>query len=238
MKGDRVSMLAFTVTPDWKTAHPGGAIGLLQVSGVDNSRPSPAQEDEKRRLEASLRQQYQGFNRRELLALPVMAAYHAYYRRFDKTYHVLLQLESLLFKGRNLPQVSPLVDANFMAEMEVLTLAASHDAERLQPPLSIDICRPGDRLQQMGGALKEQLPGDMAMRDGLGLACTILYGQDDRSPVTASTTRALYVVYAPGGVDRANVAAHLEALLRTIRLFAPGVVVEGEEILEGDPLRR
>jgi len=232
MKGDRVIMLTVTVTPDWKTAHPGGAVGLLQVGGVDNSHPSPALEDEKRRLEAALRRQYQGFTRRELLALPVMAAYHAYYRRFDKTYHVLLQLESLLFKGRNLPQVSPLVDANFMAEMEVLTLAASHDAERLQPPLSIDICRPGDRLQQMGGALKDQLPGDMAMRDGLGLACTILYGQDNRSPVTASTTRALYVVYAPPGVGRANVAAHLDALLRTIRLFAPGVVVEGESLID------
>jgi DNA/RNA-binding domain of Phe-tRNA-synthetase-like protein len=73
----------------------------------------------------------------------------------------------------------------------------------------------------------------MAMRDELGLACTILYGQDDRSPVTVTTRQALYVVYAPGGVGRASVAAHLEALLRYIRLFSPGAVVEGEEILEG-----
>ena len=226
-------MLTATTTPEWKSAYPGGAIGLLEVSGIDNTRSSPALEYEKRRLENDLRLRYQGFTRRELVALPVMAAYHAYYRRFDKTYHVLLQLESLLLKGRGLPQVSPLVDANFMAEMEVLTLAAGHDADRLQPPLVIDLCRPGDSLQQMGGALKAQLPGDMAMRDRLGLACTILYGQDDRSPVTPATRHALYVVYAPPGVGRPAVAAHIGALLKRIQLFAPDVVVGGEVILEG-----
>jgi DNA/RNA-binding domain of Phe-tRNA-synthetase-like protein len=219
-------MIAISLTPDWKTAYPEGAIGLLEVSGVNNSAPSPALEAEKRRLEADLRRRHRDFTRRELLALPVLAAYHAYYRRFDKTYHVLLQLESLLFKGRDLPQVSPLVDANFMAEMEVLTLAASHDADRLQPPITLDICRPGDLLHQMGGALRLQLPGDMAMREATGLACTILYGQDDRSPVTPATTHALYVVYAPPGVGRPAVAAHIGALLHYIKLFAPGVVVE------------
>jgi hypothetical protein len=40
------------------------------------------------------------------------------------------------------------------------------------------------------------------------------------------TTHALYVVYAPPGVDQDGVTAHLEALLGRIRLFAPEVRVE------------
>jgi DNA/RNA-binding domain of Phe-tRNA-synthetase-like protein len=228
-------MLTITATPDWQTAYPGAVIGLLEVSGVDNSSPSPTLEEEKRRVEAQLRVRFQGSTRGDFLALPVMAAYHSYYRRFDKTYHVLLQFESLILKGRNLPQVSPLVDANFATEMESLALAAGHDVARLEPPLSIDICRQGETLTQMaarknsgdfGGAIKAQLPGDMAMRDRDGIACTILYGQDDRSPITALTTHALYVVYAPPGVGQKAVTDHLEGLLGRIRLFAPGVRVE------------
>jgi DNA/RNA-binding domain of Phe-tRNA-synthetase-like protein len=219
-------MLTITATPDWQTTYPAACIGLLEVSGVDNARPSPALEEEKRRLEASLRVRYQGYARSDFLAMPVMAAYHSYYRRFDKTYHVLLQLESLIFKGKGLPQVSPLVDANFATEMESLALAAGHDVAQLEPPLSIDICRQGETLVQMGGAVKTQLPGDMAMRDRNRINCTILYGQDDRSPITALTTHALYVVYAPPGVGQDGVTAHLEALLGRIRLFAPEVRVE------------
>ena len=224
-------MLTITATPDWQTAYPGAYIGLLEVSGVDNISPSPALEEEKRRLEVQLRRRYQGYVRSDFLALPGMAAYHSYYRRFDKTCHILLQLESLVLKGRSLPQVSPLVDANFATEMEWLTLAAGHDVARLEPPLSIDICRQGETLTQMGGAVKTQLPGDMAMRDRGGIACTILYGQDDRSPITTFTTHALYVVYAPPGVGQGGVTAHLETLLERIRLFALGVRVEQLTVL-------
>ena len=44
-------------------------------------------------VEASLRQRYAGYTRLDFLKLPVMAAYVRYYRSFDKTYHVLLQVE-------------------------------------------------------------------------------------------------------------------------------------------------
>jgi DNA/RNA-binding domain of Phe-tRNA-synthetase-like protein len=232
MKGDRVSMLAFTVTSDWKTAHPGGAIGLLQVSGVDNFQPSPVLEAEKRRLEASLRQQYQGFTRRELLALPVMAAYHAYYRRFDKTYHVLLQLESITLKGRSLPHVSPAVDANFMAEVESLVLTAGHDAEKLELPVRIDISRPGETMMTMGSGVKPIRAGDMVMRDAHGICCSILYGQDARSPISAATSHVLYVTYSPHGVGADSVLEHLSAVEANIRLFSPGAVVEQKGVIE------
>jgi len=41
-----------------------------------------------------------------LLEHPILKAYQEYYRRFKKTYHVQLQLESLLFKGKSIPSVA------------------------------------------------------------------------------------------------------------------------------------
>jgi hypothetical protein len=46
--------------------------------------------------------------------------YHDYYKRFKKTYHILLQLESIVFKNKSIPKVSSLVEAMFMAELKNL----------------------------------------------------------------------------------------------------------------------
>ncbi|MBP1704158.1 MAG: hypothetical protein H6Q38_3265, partial [Chloroflexi bacterium] len=177
-------MLNITATQEWKTAYPGAQIGILEIAGVDNTLKSELLEAEKRAVEARLRERYNGYSRSNFLALPVMAAYERYYKRFDKTYHVLLQLESIVLKGKNLPEVSPLVGANFTAELDTLVLTASHDAACLQPPLLIDVSRVGDMFTRMNGAPKQLSPGDMVMRDSQGVICTIIYGQDNLSPIS------------------------------------------------------
>jgi DNA/RNA-binding domain of Phe-tRNA-synthetase-like protein len=214
-------MLTITTTQEWKAAYPGAQIGVLEIAGVDNTRQSELLEAEKRAVENHLREQYVGFDRSGFLALPVLAAYHRYYKRFDKTYHVLLQLESIAIKGKSLPIVSPLVDANFTAELETLILTAGHDAARLVPPLWVDISRQGDQFTRMNGAPKELPPGDMVMRDSQGVICTILYGQDNVSPISISTTHALYVAYVPPGIRVENIQAQLDAIEKNIRLFQP-----------------
>jgi len=213
-------MLPITANQEWKTAYPGAHIGLLEIAGIDNRHQSAILNAEKRAVEARLRARYAGFLRRDFLALPVMAAYERYYKRFDKTYHVLLQLESIVLKGKNLPEVSPLVDANFTAELDTLVLTASHDAARLQPPLMIDVSRAGDEIIRMNGAPKQLPQCDMVMRDNQGVICSIIYGQDNLSPISTGTTHALYVSYAPIGVGAETVLAQLDAIEKNIRLFS------------------
>src|SRR5262245_28562455 len=144
-------MLTISATNEWRAAHPGATIGLLELAGLDNSRASEALNQRKRQIEARLREQYQGFTRAQFLALPVMAEYDRYYTRFKKTYHVQLQLESIVLKDKRLPDVSPGVDANFMAEVETLILTAGHDVDRLRGPIVMDASREGDQMTPMGG---------------------------------------------------------------------------------------
>ena len=54
---------------------------------------------------------------------------------------------------------------------------------------------------QMNGSSRKIKVGDMLMRDTGGVCCTIIYGQDSRSPISAGTTHALYVAYAPAGIS-------------------------------------
>jgi DNA/RNA-binding domain of Phe-tRNA-synthetase-like protein len=219
-------MLAITATDAWKEAHPGGKIGLLEISGVDNTQPAPTLEQEKRAIETRLREKYADFSREDFLELPVMRAYHRYYRAFGYTYHVLLQLESVVLKGKSLPSISPLVDANFAAELETLILTAGHDVAQLEAPILIDVAREGDEITQMNGNRKEVPVGDMLMRDARGVACTILRGQDNRSPISKATTHVLYVSYVPDGVMVEQVREQLDAMEKYVRLFAAGCSVE------------
>jgi DNA/RNA-binding domain of Phe-tRNA-synthetase-like protein len=224
-------MLSISATAEWRTAHPGAVIGLLELASVDNTRPSLELNERKRRTEARLRERYRGFTRRDFLSVDVMSAYAQYYKRFDKTYHVLLQLESIVAKGKPLPNVSALVDANFMAEVETLVLTAGHDADKLAGPVSIDVSRDGDQLTQLDGTPKVIRPGDMIMRDAKGICCSILYGQDNRSPISVETSHALYVAYAPAGVPPESVEAHLQAIEAHVRLASPLVVREQQQLL-------
>jgi len=224
-------MLLISATTEWRTTHPGAVIGLLELSSVENAHPSLELDERKRETEARLCARYQGFTRQEFLALPVMAAFAQYYKRFDKTYHVLQQVESIALKGKHLPSVSPLVDSNFIAEMETLVLTAGHDVGKLHGGVSIDVSRDGDQLTQMAGTPKALRAGDMVMRDAEGICCSIIYGQDNRSPISFETSHVLYVAYAPVGVPAETVEAHLRAVEEHARLASPLAVREQQQLL-------
>lgn len=224
-------MLSVSGTTDWRVHHPGSHIGLLELTGVTNKGISAELETRKREAEARLRIDYQGIGREDLLKQPVMAAYKRYYKKFKKTYHVLLQLESIVNHDRDLPAVSPLVDSNFLAEMTTFVLTAGHDVAKLHPPLEIDVSREGEAIDQMGRGTKAIRAGDMVMRDSRGICCTIIYGQDNRSAITRTTDHVLYVSYAPPGVPQAVVRSQLESILDNIKLFSPTAKVEQCEVL-------
>jgi DNA/RNA-binding domain of Phe-tRNA-synthetase-like protein len=223
-------MPSISATNEWKTSHPGAVIGLLELSGVDNTRPSAALDTRKREMETRLRERYAGFTRQDFISIPIMAAYQAYYKRFTKTYHVLQQLESIVLKGKNLPDVSPLVDANFIAEVDTLILTAGHDVDKLIPPVVMDVSRSGDKIVRMNGEAKSMDAGDMVMRDATGVVCSIIYGQDNVSPITSATTQALYVAYAPAGVPAEAVEKHLRMIEENVRVFCLKVRAEKELI--------
>ena len=228
-------MIEIEVNGRFHQTFPGGHVGVLLVGNVDNSkRPTPL-DARKREIEARLREKYAGFSRADFLELEILQAYRSYYKKFNKTYHVQLQLESVVQKGKSLPSVSPLVDANFAAELETLVLTAGHDADLLEAPITIDATQAGDEFVQMNGTVRPLKPNDMMMRDGKGIICTIIYGQDKRTPISSRTRRALYVAYAPAGVPVTAVQQQLDSIRENILLFAPKAETELVQIYAAEP---
>lgn len=219
-------MLQITVTDRWHTTFSGGYVGVLLVSPADNKERATCLDTRKREFEVRLRERYRGFTRADFPELEILKAYRDYYGRYGQTYHVQGQLESVVQKGKTLPNVSPLVDANFSAELETLVLTAGHDADLLTAPLTVDATKGGEAFAQMNGKTRTLKSDDMMMSDGEGIVCTILYGQDERTLISPETCRALYVAYAPAGVPRVAVQRQLDLVLENVRLFAPQVEVE------------
>lgn len=199
-------------TDAWQHTFAGAHIGILQVNNVDNTQTSPMLTAYKRDLETRLRERYGHMTRADLQALPVLRAYRDYYQQFGNTYHVQLQLESIVHKNKSLPEISPLVDINFAAELDTLILTAGHDADKLEPPITIDVTSTGETFSQLTGKTRTLKSGDMMMRDARGVVCTILYGQDQRTAISQGTRNALYIAYAPPGIPKVAVEKQLETL--------------------------
>jgi DNA/RNA-binding domain of Phe-tRNA-synthetase-like protein len=224
------TMIEINVTEQWRAAHPGGSVGVLILRDVRNPPESAALDAHKTALEADLRERYGAMTRAELRALPTLRAYADYYKRFDKTYHVQLQLESVALKGKSLPRVAALVEAMFVAELRSQLLTAGHDLAAIAPPLRIDSARGDDIYTLANGQQATLKPGDMYMADAHGVICSILYGQDDHSRLAPTTRDALFVVYAPPGVAPAAVEAHLRDIAALVREFAPDAREDGLQV--------
>jgi DNA/RNA-binding domain of Phe-tRNA-synthetase-like protein len=219
-------MFTLTVSEAWRHAYPGAAAGVLAMHGVVNPAHHAALDERKAALEQDLRARYAGCDRAALKALPAIQAYDAYYKQFKKTYHVLLQFESVVMKGKAIPRVAALVEAMFMAELDSLLLTAGHDLEAVQMPLRIDVAGGSERYVRIDGQEQALKADDMMIVDAQGILSSVLYGPDRRTQITPATRQALFTVYAPPGIAPEDVRQHLNGIRDNVLLVAPGAAVE------------
>ena len=211
-----------TISQAWKAAYPEAHAGILMMSQVANPAHHAALDAKKAELETRLRSQFAGYDRAKLAEIPVLQAYNKYYKQFKKTYHVQLQLESILLKGKSIPNVAGLVEAMFMAELQDMLLTAGHDLDAVQLPVTVDVAKGDERYVMLGGQEQTLKPGDMMMTDGQGVISDVLYGPDQRTRIMPNTNRVLFMVYAPPGIDAQIVHDHLQNIQANVMVIAPG----------------
>jgi DNA/RNA-binding domain of Phe-tRNA-synthetase-like protein len=224
----------FEVTSAWKSTYPDAHLGVLIMRGVSNPAHNSGLESRKAALEEELRSQFSGQDRAGIASHPILQAYSEYYRRFKKTYHIQLQLESILLKRKSIPSVAALVEAMFMAEMKNLLLTAGHDLDSLHLPLTLDVAMGSERYMLLRGEEQVLKAGDMMISDQDGVISSILYGPDQRTQITPNTRNVIFTVYAPPGIDEQTVVGHLQAIKENVMVFAPQGQVELLNVYKGD----
>lgn len=211
----------FEITSAWKSVFREAHVGVLVMRDVTNPAHHPELEKRKAELEEGLRTQFAGQDRAALSMQPVLQAYNSYYKKFKKSYHVQLQLESILWKGKSIPSVSALVEAMFMAEMKNMLLTAGHDLDILELPLTLDVSRGTETYTLMRGDDQVLKPDDMFISDQKGVISSIIYGPDRRTQITPSACNIVFTVYAPMGIDELIVHKHLEDIRDHVMVVAP-----------------
>jgi DNA/RNA-binding domain of Phe-tRNA-synthetase-like protein len=219
-----------TISEAWKVTYPGATVGFLAMHNAANPEHHEALDQRKEWLEAELRTRFAGADRAALVALPTIQAYSAYYGQFRKTYHVLLQLESVALKNRPIARATALVEAMFIAELKNQLLTAGHDLTAVERPVTVGVATGKERYTMLTG--KEQIltTGDMFMADRQGVISAVLHGPDGRTRITPATRDVLFAVYAPAGISSTAVHEHLQDIQSNVALLAPGAETELLEV--------
>lgn len=217
-----------SVTDLWKKTYPGASVGYMVLHNVLNPEQCEALESSKRKLETELRSRF--LSREELSSYDPIKVYSDYYKRYTKTYHVLKQLESIIFKGKNIPHVAGLVEAMFMAELKNGLLTAGHDYDALNSPLTLDVAVGDEKYILISG--KEQLvkSGDMMIADTEGVISSIIHGPDSRTRISPNTRKAVFVVYTPAGISKKLILDHLSDIHSYVKLISSNVEIELQKV--------
>ena len=226
----------FSVSESWQSAFPGAHAGILAMRGAANPAHHQGLDDRKRQVQDQVRARFAGLDRRAIEALPAIQAYDAHYKRFKKTYHVQLQLESIAFKDKSIPSVAALVEAMFVAEVKNMLLTAGHDLDSVRLPVTLDVSTGTERYTLLRGQEQVLKAGDMLMTDREGIISSVLYGPDQRTQITAGTQNVLFAVYAPAGIDEAAVYQHLRDIRDNVALVAPAARVEMLQVFGAQPV--
>jgi DNA/RNA-binding domain of Phe-tRNA-synthetase-like protein len=210
----------------WISTYPNASVGVLEMRDVVNPERSAELDSHAEEVERSLRSQFAGADRTVLRALPTIRAYTDYYRRFKKTYHVQLQLESVTLRNRSIPEMPGLVKAMVAAELNSQLLTAGHDVTALDGQLVASVARGTEQYMLLNGSNQQLKPGDMCIADRTATISSVLYGPDYRTRLQAGTRNACYTVYGVPGIAPAAIEAHLGDIRDAILLFAPEAQVE------------
>ena len=224
----------FNVTSAWESAYPDAHVGVLVMREVSNPAQHTDLARQKTALEEQFRTQFAGQDRALIASHPILRSYNEYYRHFKKTYHIQLQLESIVLKGKSIPSVAALVEAMFMAEMKDLLLTAGHDLDALQLPLTLDVATGSETYSLLRGEEQILKPGDMMISDQMGVVSSIIYGPDQRTQITAGTHNVAFTAYAPAGIELQAVERHLENIRDYVMIIAPQAQVESLNIYGRD----
>lgn len=223
----------FEVTERWRESFPGASVGFLRMKNVTNPANHPDLDARMSEVEFEIRKNYSEGGRQAIRALPTIQAYIVYYRKFKKTYHVQLQIESVALKDRRLPRISALVSAMFTAELKNHLLTAGHDVAAIQPPVTLDVSTGDERYTKMNGKEQTLSAGDMFICDAHGVMSSIIYGPDNRTPISADTSDALFTVYGPEGISTQQVTIHLDNIRDNVKLVSPDAETVSLEVVGG-----
>lgn len=211
-----------TFDANMQERYAGVNFGILHLSGFAASTARQAEFTFYAQGELhKIRERHAGYDRKQFCKEDkIVLPYVTYFKKFKKTYPVLLQIESML-EGKEIPATPPLVQAMFLTELCMSVLLSAHDLQKTEPPFNICQAGGGETYIAANGQQLTLKPKDIFMADGQGPVLSVIYGQDAKTRVTVDTTDACYVLAGVPGLSTEHCQKSLAYLMQALRIFCP-----------------
>lgn len=210
--------------------YPEMIFSLMRADQIEAEPERAAWEDLKQRETRAFRAAWPVYERKTALNDPVLSGYADYFRQYKKTYPVLLQMESVLLKGREIKALTAAVEAMFLAEVKHGLLVAGHDADRLSGELVLDLARGGEILTVISGQERILKADDVFLSSGGHILSSVLEGQDYQTRLTENSASAIYCVYGFGGVGLKRMKDFFRDLESYLKTAWPRADIKAPEI--------
>ncbi len=141
------------------------------------------------------------------------------------------QLETIVLKNKDLPNVAALVESMFMAEVKNLLLTAGYDFNTVSENVYVKLADGNASFEGIGNKTKTPPQNDILFTDSNGILGSIICGPDHKSRITSQTTKALFVIYGVPGITYIQIKEHLEDIETNVKVLAPDSFVSHISIL-------
>ena len=165
-----------------------------------------------------LREKYANYDRKAIFGENV---YFRFFRKFKKTYPVMMQLESFLLKGRPFPMENPVTAIPFLVELETQILSGTHDVDDVHGTVRLFAGTEKAPFAGMRGEEVHTYPGDFCARDDEGIIFSMIAGADARTCAKPGSRHVFYPVFGVAGQPEAEISAVLDRLAEYVRILAP-----------------
>lgn len=152
--------------------------------------------------------------------------YYRFFKKFKKTYPVLLQAESVLFKGRPFPNENPVVELPFLLEICTFVLSGTHDIDYVDGPVTLFTPDAKIPFPGMRGEESHTYPNDICARDNSGIILSMIAGADARTYGRPESNHVFYPIFGTPDTTPEMLESALDRLTSYIRVLASDAQIE------------
>jgi DNA/RNA-binding domain of Phe-tRNA-synthetase-like protein len=152
--------------------------------------------------------------------------YFRYFRKFKKTYPIMMQVESFLLKGRPFPEERYVNAVAFLTELKTRVLAGTHDADRVEGDIVFYTETEKVPFPSIHGSEGHSYPGDVTGRDDGGVIISMIAGADSRTCLQDDSSHVLYLIFGSPGMKAEAIGEYLDQLEEYVKVLAPAAEIE------------
>ena len=174
---------------------------------------------------SSLREKYQEYDRKAVFG---ENPYVRFFKKFKKTYPVMMQFESVMFKGRPFPDFNPVAEVAFLMEIVTHVLSGTHDVDQIQGTVELYSATAKEDFPGMRGTLFHTYPGDFCGRDDAGIIFSLIAGADERTCARTGSRHVFYPIFGTPDLPETVIQSAMETLVAYICVLSPEAEIKTE----------